>query len=85
LRATLTHARCDAVLEEQVVRDIRMLQHQVGMCDRADLQRMAELADENGVLARELGGAQQRAPGSRSRSRSRSSAFRRKGSRCAPT
>jgi hypothetical protein len=60
LRATLTHARCDAVLEEQVVRDIRMLQHQVGMCDRADLQRMAELADENGVLARELGGAQQR-------------------------
>lgn len=60
LWATLTHARCDGQLQEQVLRDIHMLQHQVGAANRADLQRLEQLADENLVLGRELAQAQQR-------------------------
>ena len=60
LWATLTHARCDAALQEQVLRDIHMLQHQVGSANRTDLQRLDELSDENAVLARELANAQAR-------------------------
>jgi hypothetical protein len=60
LWATLTHARCDAALQEQVLRDIHMLQHQVGSANRADLQRLESLADENLVLGRELAHVQQR-------------------------
>ncbi len=60
LWATLTHARCDEALQEQVLRDIHMLQHQVGSANRADLQRMELLADENGVLGRELAQVQRR-------------------------
>ncbi|OWQ93958.1 hypothetical protein CDN99_03985 [Roseateles aquatilis] len=60
LWGALTHARCDAALQEQVLRDIHMLQHQVGSANRADLQRMESLEDENAVLARELGQAQSR-------------------------
>lgn len=58
--AVLTHARCDSALQEQVLRDIHMLQHQVGSANRADLQRLETLADENAVLARELGQVQNR-------------------------
>ncbi|NML16643.1 DUF2325 domain-containing protein [Azohydromonas caseinilytica] len=58
--AALTHARCDAVLEERVLRDIHMLQHQVGAAERVDRARFAELAREHGVLVRELAAAQQR-------------------------
>lgn len=58
--ATLTHARCDAVLQEQVLRDIHMLQHQVGAANRADLQRLETVCDENIVLGRELGRVQAR-------------------------
>ncbi len=60
LWATLTHARCDAVLQEQVLRDIHMLQHQMGAANRADLQRLGLLADENAVLTRELALVQKR-------------------------
>ncbi|MDH0863378.1 DUF2325 domain-containing protein [Mitsuaria sp. GD03876] len=60
LWGALTHARCDAALQEQVLRDIHMLQHQVGSANRADLQRLDELHDENAVLARELAQAQSR-------------------------
>lgn len=60
LWATLTHARCDIALEENVLQDIHMLQHQVGTANRADLQRLTALHEENGVLARELAGAQAR-------------------------
>lgn len=60
LWATLTHARCDPALQEQVLRDIHMLQHQVGAANRADLQRLDALSDENGVLTRELALAQSR-------------------------
>ena len=60
LWGALTHARCDAALQEQVLRDIHMLQHQVGAANRADLQRMEALEDENAVLTRELAQAQSR-------------------------
>lgn len=60
LWATLTHPRCDVALEERVLSNIHMLQHQVGAAHRADVQRFAALIDENGVLARELGAVQQR-------------------------
>ena len=58
--ATLTSGRCDAVLEERVLRDVHMLQHQVGAAERVDRARFAELAREHGVLVRELAAAQQR-------------------------
>jgi Uncharacterized protein conserved in bacteria (DUF2325) len=60
LWATLTHPRCDAMLEELVLSDIHMIQHQNGAADRADLARLNALLQENEVLARELGAAQQR-------------------------
>ena len=58
--ATLTHARCTPALEHQVLGEVHMLQHQVGMARRVDLQHFENLIDENAVLARELGAAQQR-------------------------
>jgi Uncharacterized protein conserved in bacteria (DUF2325) len=58
--ATLTHARCTPALEHQVLGEVHMLQHQVGMARRVDLQHFESLIDENAVLARELGAAQQR-------------------------
>jgi hypothetical protein len=58
--ATLTHGRCDAVLEERVLRDVHMLQHQAGAAERVDRARFAELQREHGVLVRELAAAQQR-------------------------
>ncbi len=60
LWATLSHPRCDGLLQDEVLQDIHMLQHQVGSSHRADLQRIQALAHENGVLASELGRAQQR-------------------------
>jgi hypothetical protein len=60
LWATLTHPRCDATLEETVLADIHMIQHQNGAADRADLTKLSTLLSENEVLARELGAAQQR-------------------------
>lgn len=60
LWATLTHPRCDAPLEERVLREIHMLQHQVGTANRVELQRLNALHEENGVLARALAAAQAR-------------------------
>ena len=60
LWATLTHARCTAALEYHVLGQVHMIQHQVGMASRVELARFEALIDENAVLARELGGAQQR-------------------------
>jgi hypothetical protein len=59
--ATLTHARCTPELEHKVLGDVHMLQHQVGVARRVDVQHFETLIEENGVLARELGAAQQRA------------------------
>ncbi len=60
LWVTLTHPCCDAVLEEQVQRDIHMLQHQTGTGVRIDARRMQALAAENAVLTRELAAVQAR-------------------------
>lgn len=60
LWAVLTHPRCDTALEEDVLHDVHMLQHQNGAAERADLARLNALLDENQVLTRELAGAQQR-------------------------
>ncbi|MEK8051369.1 DUF2325 domain-containing protein [Ideonella sp. DXS22W] len=43
LWATLTHAACDTLLEEQVLHDIHLLQHQWGAAERADRRRLREL------------------------------------------
>lgn len=58
--ATLTHARCTPGLEDRVLAQVHMLQHQAGMAARADLDRFEALIDENAVLARQLGAAQRR-------------------------
>lgn len=60
LWAALTHPRCDEVLQEVVLRDMHMLQHQAGAAIRIDTGKFNELFREHGVLARELGKAQQR-------------------------
>ncbi len=58
--ATLTHARCTPALEHQVLGEVHMLQHQVGMARRVDLQHFESLIEENTALSRELGAAQLR-------------------------
>ncbi len=58
--ATLTHPRCDDVLQEMVLRDLHMLQHQAGAAVRIDVAQVNDLIKENGVLGRELGRAQAR-------------------------
>lgn len=60
LWATFSHARCDENLREQVCRDIHMFQHRAGACNRADLQRLDQLQEENSALARELSIAKER-------------------------
>ena len=60
LWATLTHAHCCPTLAHHVLGQVHMLQHQVGMATRVELARFEALLDENAVLARELGAAQQR-------------------------
>lgn len=58
--AGLTHPRCDPDLEEQMCRDLHMIQHQAGACVRADMGKFNTLVDENASLARELAKLQQR-------------------------
>lgn len=58
--AALTHARCSAELEEQLCRDLHMIQHQAGACARADLARFHTVIDENTQLTREVARLQQR-------------------------
>lgn len=60
LWAALTHPRCDYLLEQRILGEVHMLQHQVGTASRADLNRLDTLQEENAILARELAGAQQR-------------------------
>lgn len=60
LWATLTHPRCDALLEQKVLGEVHMLQHQVGMATRADIRQLESLQQENAILARELAAAQAR-------------------------
>jgi hypothetical protein len=58
--AGLTHARCTPQLEQQMCRDIHMVQHQAGACVRADMDKFNALVAENARLVRELARAQQR-------------------------
>jgi hypothetical protein len=60
LWATLTHARCTLELENQVLAEVHMMQHQVGVARRVDVKRFEALMDENTTLARELAQARQR-------------------------
>ena len=60
LWATLTHARCTLDLENQVLAEVHMMQHQVGVARRVDVLRFEALLDENTTLTRELALAQQR-------------------------
>ncbi len=58
--AALVHPRCDAIMQEVLCRDMHMLQHQAGANARIDVARFTAVLDENAVLTRELGRAQER-------------------------
>lgn len=59
--AGLTHPRCSAELEEQMCRDLHMVQHQAGACVRADIHKFNATLEDNKRLAHDLNKAQQRA------------------------
>jgi hypothetical protein len=61
LWVTLTHPRCTPMLETQVLGEVHMLQHQVGVARRVDVQRFDALAAANDTLMRDLAELQQRA------------------------
>lgn len=58
--AALTHPRCNAALEQQLCRDLHMVQHQAGACVRADLGKFNALVGAHARLTLDLGKAQQR-------------------------
>jgi hypothetical protein len=58
--AGLTHPRCSAELEEQMCRDLHMVQHQAGACARADLGKFNAALADNARLTHDLNKAQQR-------------------------
>jgi hypothetical protein len=59
--AGLTHPRCGPELEEQMCRDLHMVQHQAGACARADMSKFNALVDDNARLQRDIAKLQQRA------------------------
>ncbi len=61
--AALTHPRCDEALQEVLLRDMHMLQHQAGAAVRVDLHQFQALSKENAVLTQELGKVQSVARG----------------------
>lgn len=58
--AALTHPRCDEVLQEVLLRDMHMIQHQAGAAVRVDVSKFNALLQENLVIGHELGKAQER-------------------------
>ncbi|MES2259040.1 MAG: DUF2325 domain-containing protein [Pseudomonadota bacterium] len=58
--AGLTHPRCTPELEEQMCRDLHMVQHQAGAGVRADLTRLHTVLEENARITRELAALRQR-------------------------
>lgn len=58
--AALTHPRCTSALEQQLCRDLHMVQHQAGACVRADLGKFNALVGAHARLTLDLGKAQQR-------------------------
>jgi len=59
--AGLTHPRCEPQLEEQMCRDLHMIQHQAGACARADINKFNAALHDNARLTRELEQARHRA------------------------
>ena len=60
LWAALTHARCTPAFETKVLGDVHMLQHQVGVARRVDVQRFEALAAAHDSLTSELADLQAR-------------------------
>lgn len=60
LWAGLAHPRCTPELEEEICRDMHMLQHQAGASARVDLRKFQELQKEKNALAQELESVRQR-------------------------
>jgi ribosomal protein S4 len=58
--AGLTHPRCSPELEEQMCRDLHMVQHQAGACARADLGKFNATLAENAQLVHDLDKVRQR-------------------------
>jgi len=58
--AGLTHPRCTPELEEQMCRDLHMVQHQAGACARADIGKFNAALAENAQLLREQDKSRQR-------------------------
>ena len=52
--AAWTHPGCDESLEQDIFRDIHMIQHQVGTGARADLKTLQALRTENAELRRQV-------------------------------
>lgn len=60
LWATLTHARCTAEIEYELLGRVHMMQHQIGMAVRADHSQLGALEAQNAQLKEELAAARQR-------------------------
>lgn len=60
LWAGLTHPRCDEVLQEVMLRDMHMLQHQAGAAVRVDVAKFNELVVAHRRLGTELAREQER-------------------------
>lgn len=58
--AAITHPKCDEHVTERLLRDIHMLQHQVGTLDRCAHDKHLTLLQEHTVLVRELAAVQMR-------------------------
>jgi hypothetical protein len=54
LWAAITHPRCSLSVEDEVLHDVHMLQHQAGAGARAELEQLAGLKRHNAELASEL-------------------------------
>ncbi len=60
LWATLSHPCCTAELENEILGQVHMLQHQLGIACRLDVAKFEALQQENETLTRELAKAQKR-------------------------
>jgi hypothetical protein len=58
--AALTHPRSDFLVQDTLLREMHMIQHQAGAGARVDLARYVALQDENAALEKELAQLQQR-------------------------
>lgn len=59
--AALTHPRCDDQLQDGIIRDMHMLQHQAGATVRVDLRKMEAMQEQNAALTEALHKLQERA------------------------